>query len=79
MSSPRGLFEGGMEGMGIADEERFPRRVGDGVRGDDGVAEEEGAGRARRKDSGLSMEARGAARMLRYMLKLRSARFACGT
>ncbi len=89
MSSPRGFAAGGIGGIGTEDARRAGR-VGDGLRvrfvpvdEDEEVREvgTEGVGRAKRKAKGLkgSLERSGGWRMLRYMLKLRRARFACGT
>ena len=84
MSSPRGLLVGGMEGIGADDGERLPRRVGDGLRrvvGEEGGETGGGGdvGRGKRYVSGLYGEPCGAFRVLRYMLKLLNALFACGT
>lgn len=87
MSSPRGLEAGGMGGMGTEEKRRLLPGEGEGLRlrgkcGEVGeMGEVGGGGRAKRNAKGLkgSLERRGGWRMLRYMLKLRRARFACGT
>lgn len=80
ISSPRGFVVGGIDGIGTAEEERFPSRVGeeDLARFED-VGPLGEAGRGKRYESGLYRDLRGAWRMLRYILKFRSARFAWGT
>ncbi len=85
MSSPRGLEAGGIGAMGT-EELRLLELAEDGdglrLRGEWGeMGEVGGDGRAKRNAKGLkgSLERRGGCRMLRYMLKLRRARFACGT
>lgn len=90
MSSPRGFDDGGIGAMGT-DELRFAappaRRGGDGERrrasrfAAGGGGGDEGAGRGKRSANGLkgSLERSGGCRTLRYMFRLRNARFACGT
>ena len=75
MSSPRGLVDGGIGGIGT-DIPRLRSGLlvnlsGIGVRAD----------RPSKNENGLisSLERNGFCRTLRYMLKLRKARLACGT
>ena len=90
MSSPRGLFAGGIGAMGTDElrfagrasgdgERRLPSAVGDAAR-DEGVGDGGVRGKSFAKSSAKgSFERSGGWRTLRYMFRFRSARFACGT
>ena len=86
MSSPRGLEVGGIGDIGT-EELRLESRVGEGDRargeGDvgDGGRDGDGEVRGNRNEKRLngSLDCSGGCRTFRYILKLRSARFACGT
>ena len=92
MSSPRGFDAGGIGWMGTDELRRLAPGAGEGdglrrrgvcgVVGEDGDAGGSGdCGRAKRNAKGLkgSLERSGGWRTLRYMLKFRRARLACGT
>ena len=80
MSSPRGLEEGGMGGMGT-EELRLDGLLGEGDLRRDGEGRGEGvegAVRGNRNEKGLngSFERKGGCRTFKYMLKFRNALFA---
>ena len=80
MSSPRGFVVGGIDGIGTVEDDRFPNRVGEGDLARLGGADlPENDGREKKEEMWSNGDLRGAWRMLRYMLKLRSARFTRGT
>ena len=85
MSSPRGLDAGGIGGIGTEELRFVLPAFGEGERRRVGTTGAEGAGvgRGNSKVNGFknegSFERRGGWRTLRYILKFRSARLACGT
>lgn len=84
INSPRGLVVGGIGGIGNgaavedAEGDDGEERVGEGMRGEYVGG---GAGRGKRKDSGLygNFDLNGGFRMFRYILNDRKALLACGT
>ena len=81
INSPRGLDVGGMGAMGIDELRLLGGGDGDGFRERREGGGGTGAGRGNKKENRLkgSRDCIGGWRTFRYMLKLRSARFAWGT